>query len=119
MEMILYPYISCGTWVFDDPATGLKAEAFVLGIPAMIDRILALTAWMRAPQGRFATIGRYRKSLRCYGCGRLRCQLCHPEKFPKRIPTLREKLVDQDLRDYQQSDDARPGRSRESLLLAQ
>ena len=63
-----------------------------------------LTAWMGAPQGRFATVGRYRKSLRCYGCGRSRCQLCHPEKFPKRVPTLREKLVDKDLRDYQRSD---------------
>lgn len=34
--------------------------------------------------------GRYRKSLRCSGCGRSRCQVCHPEKYPKRIPTRQE-----------------------------
>lgn len=43
MEMTLYPYYlaprTC--WVFDDPATNLKAEEFVLGISEMIDRIVA------------------------------------------------------------------------------
>jgi hypothetical protein len=34
--------------------------------------------------------GRYRKALRCGGCTRARCQVCHPEKFPKRIPTRQE-----------------------------
>lgn len=34
--------------------------------------------------------GRYRKSLRCGGCGRARCQVCHPEKYPKRKPTKKE-----------------------------
>jgi len=24
------------------------------------------------------------------GCGKTRCQLCHPEKYPKRIPTRQE-----------------------------
>lgn len=51
MQMILYPYFLGSTWVFDDPATGLKAEAFVLGIPAMIDRILALKQVPAARQG--------------------------------------------------------------------
>lgn len=37
------------------------------------------------------TVGRFRKSLKCLGCGRARCQLCHPEKYPKRIPTRKEK----------------------------
>jgi hypothetical protein len=34
--------------------------------------------------------GRYRKSLRCSGCGRARCQICHPEKYPKRKLTRKE-----------------------------
>lgn len=34
--------------------------------------------------------GRFRKTLRCAGCGRARCQLCHPEKYPKRTPTRQE-----------------------------
>jgi hypothetical protein len=35
--------------------------------------------------------GRFRKTLRCNGCGRARCSLCHPEKFPKRQPTRQER----------------------------
>lgn len=31
------PYMKGATRVFDDPATGLKAEAFVSGVPEMID----------------------------------------------------------------------------------
>lgn len=42
-------------------------------------------------------IGKFRKSLRCSGCGRARCQVCHPEKFPKRIPTRREQQARRDL----------------------
>lgn len=34
--------------------------------------------------------GKFRKSLRCSGCNRAACQLCHPEKFPRRIPTRKE-----------------------------
>ncbi|NDE16006.1 hypothetical protein EBZ80_13850 [bacterium] len=44
----------------------------------------ANTAFSRDP-------GRYRKTLRCSGCTRARCQVCHPEKYPKRIPTRQEK----------------------------
>lgn len=40
--------------------------------------------------------GRFRKTLRCSGCTRARCQVCHPEKYPKRIPTRQER---QDYRD--------------------
>jgi hypothetical protein len=36
-------------------------------------------------------VGRFRKSLKCAGCGRARCQLCHPEKYPKRTPTRQER----------------------------
>jgi hypothetical protein len=43
-----------------------------------------------AAYGRRIKTGRFRKSLRAGGCGNSRCQLCHPEKYPKRIPTLKE-----------------------------
>ena len=36
------------------------------------------------------TPGRYRKTLRCGGCTRARCQVCHSDKFPKRTPTRQE-----------------------------
>jgi hypothetical protein len=36
-------------------------------------------------------VGRFRKSRRCGGCGRARCQVCHPEKYPTRQPTRQEK----------------------------
>jgi hypothetical protein len=39
--MVLNPYFKDNTWVFDDVATGLKAEAFVFGIPEMIDYAIA------------------------------------------------------------------------------
>jgi len=39
--LVIAPYRSAGTWVFDDPARGLKAEAFVSGIPEMIDRLVS------------------------------------------------------------------------------
>jgi hypothetical protein len=42
--------------------------------------------------------GRFRKSLRCLGCGKARCQLCHPEKYPKRKPTRKEQQVNQDFK---------------------
>jgi hypothetical protein len=34
------PYRQASTWVFDDPAVGLKAEPFVSGIPQMIDALI-------------------------------------------------------------------------------
>jgi hypothetical protein len=39
--MVIAPYRYAGTWVFDDPAVGLKREPFVGGTPAMIDRLVA------------------------------------------------------------------------------
>jgi hypothetical protein len=44
--------------------------------------------------------GRYRKSLRCSGCTRARCQVCHPEKYPKRIPTRQEIQAKKDFQNY-------------------
>lgn len=37
----IQPYYANGKWVFDDAATGLKAEPFVQGVPEMIDRLVA------------------------------------------------------------------------------
>ena len=38
--MVIAPYRYEGTWVFDDPSTGLRRERFVAGIPEMIDRMV-------------------------------------------------------------------------------
>jgi hypothetical protein len=38
--LILEPYRHSGTWVFDDPTTGLVQEPFVEGIPTMIDHLV-------------------------------------------------------------------------------
>jgi hypothetical protein len=37
---IIYPYLLRNAWVFDDPRTGLKEEAFVLGMSEMISRLV-------------------------------------------------------------------------------
>ena len=39
--LVIAPYRHAGTWVFDDPRVGLKAEPFVSGIPELIDRLVA------------------------------------------------------------------------------
>ena len=38
--MVIQPYWYSGTWVFDDPATGLVREPFVSGVPEMIDAMV-------------------------------------------------------------------------------
>jgi len=38
--LTLYPYLHATCWVFDDPRTGLKEEAFVLGMSEMITRVV-------------------------------------------------------------------------------
>jgi len=43
--------------------------------------------------------GRFRKSLRVAGCGGSSCQLCHPEKYPKRILTRKELQAKRDERE--------------------
>ena len=61
--MTLFPYKkvyggnlgSC--WVFDDPATQLKSEAFVCGISEMIDRIVAYKKIPNAENGFALTFG--------------------------------------------------------------
>lgn len=39
--MVLKPYKYLGTWVFDDPSTGLEKEAFVAGVPEILEGLLA------------------------------------------------------------------------------
>jgi hypothetical protein len=39
--MVLKPYKYLGTWVFDDPSTGLVKEAFVAGVPEILEGLLA------------------------------------------------------------------------------
>ena len=46
----------------------------------------------------YGTHGRYRKSHN--GCNKTSCRLCHPEKHPKRIPTLKEIQTKKDLSNY-------------------
>jgi hypothetical protein len=50
--------------------------------------------------------GRFRKALRCGGCGRARCQVCHSEKFPKRTLTRKEQQAFYDFQDYKRDGDA-------------
>jgi hypothetical protein len=38
--LTLSPYVSKGTWVFDDPTTELAQEPFVVGVPEMIDDLV-------------------------------------------------------------------------------
>lgn len=40
---IIYPYKYESQWVFDDESRGLDKEAFVSGMPEMIESILSLT----------------------------------------------------------------------------
>lgn len=42
--------------------------------------------------------GQLRKTLKCGGCTRARCQVCHPEKYPKRQPTRQERQANRDLK---------------------
>ena len=39
--LLIRPYKYEGTWVFDDPAVGLKREPFIAGIDTMIDKVVA------------------------------------------------------------------------------
>jgi hypothetical protein len=39
--LVIAPYRQHDTWVFDDPAAGLRREPFVSGVPEMIDSLVA------------------------------------------------------------------------------
>lgn len=49
--LTLYPYWHDGCWVFDDDRTGLKEEAFVLGVTDMITRMVASKGIPEATRG--------------------------------------------------------------------
>lgn len=49
--LTIYPYKLRETWVFDDPRTGLKEEAFVCGATEMISRLVGMKRIPRAEHG--------------------------------------------------------------------
>src|SRR5687768_6844248 len=52
MPLVIYPYLLVGRcWVFDDPCTGLKEEAFVLGMSEMISRVVEIKSISNAASG--------------------------------------------------------------------
>ena len=59
MNMQLFPYKEANSkcWVFDDPSTKLKGEAFVCGMTEMIDRIIQAKGMKGADNGFTMTFG--------------------------------------------------------------
>lgn len=49
--LTLYPYLQGNTWVFDDPRTNLKEEAFVLGSSEVLTRLVEAKAIPDAGKG--------------------------------------------------------------------
>jgi hypothetical protein len=49
--LTIYPYLLGSTWVFDDPRTSLKEEAFVLGMSEMISRLVEVNGIPQAADG--------------------------------------------------------------------
>ena len=49
--LTLYPYLIGHTWVFDDPRTNLKEEAFVLGSSEVLTRLVEIKAIADAGKG--------------------------------------------------------------------
>jgi hypothetical protein len=49
--LTIYPYLLGNTWVFDDSRTGLKQEAFVLGMSEMIFRLVEAKDIPQAAKG--------------------------------------------------------------------
>jgi hypothetical protein len=49
--LTIYPYKLRETWVFDDPRTGLKEEAFVCGATEVISRLVSMKRIPRADHG--------------------------------------------------------------------
>jgi hypothetical protein len=47
----IYPYLLRNTWAFDDSRTGLKEEAFVLGMSEMISRLVESKGISQAATG--------------------------------------------------------------------
>jgi hypothetical protein len=57
-RLTIYPYLIEATcWVFDDQRTGLKEEAFVLGMTEMISKVVEAKAIPNAAKGFALTFG--------------------------------------------------------------
>ena len=57
-KLTIYPYLFEETcWVFDDQRTGLKEEAFVLGMTEMISKVVETKAIPNAAKGFALTFG--------------------------------------------------------------
>jgi hypothetical protein len=57
-KLTIYPYLLEGVcWVFDDQRTGLKEEAFVLGMTEMISKVVEAKAIPNAVKGFALTFG--------------------------------------------------------------
>jgi hypothetical protein len=54
---VIHPYKLGNTWVFDDERTGLKEEAFVLGMSDIITRVVDAKAIKNATRGFALTFG--------------------------------------------------------------
>jgi len=50
-HLTIYPYKHHDCWVFDDPRTGLKEEAFVCGATEMISRLVGAVLLLRRCAG--------------------------------------------------------------------
>lgn len=50
-RLTIYPSLLGSTWVFDDARTGLKEEAFVLGMTEMISRLVEVKGIPQATKG--------------------------------------------------------------------
>lgn len=49
--IVIRPYLSIGTWVFDDASVGLVREPFVAGAPAIISRMVEEQGIVNARDG--------------------------------------------------------------------
>jgi hypothetical protein len=49
--LVIAPYRSVGTWVFDEPRLGLRAEPFVAGVPELLDKLIAEAGIPDADEG--------------------------------------------------------------------
>lgn len=53
------------------------------------------------PLAHIPPAGHFRKSRRAGGCGKSRCQICHPEKFPVRKLSRQEIKANYDFQQYE------------------
>ena len=86
--LTIYPYLLGQTWVFDDPRTGLKEEAFVLGMAEMISRLVKAKAIPHAGQHPFARHVESSNLVVIHVCSLPRASLRSPTAF--RLATVHD-----------------------------